>query len=71
MEIKRLRTLATEHFKAINNINSFYMKKIFTPKTNVKIRPHDIIVRHHNAATYSNKSLTALGPEIWNKRPTI
>ena len=43
------------------------MKNIFTPKTNAKIRPHDIIVRHHNTATYCDKSLTGLGPKIWNK----
>ena len=55
VEIKRLRTLATKIFKIINNINPSYMKKIFTPKTNGKIRPHDIIVRHHNTATYNDK----------------
>ena len=60
MEIKRLQTLATEIFKTINNINPSYTKKIFTPKTNAKIRPHDIIVKHHNTATYGDKSLTAL-----------
>ena len=48
MEIKRLRTLATE---ALNNINPSYMNNIFTPKTNAKIRPYDIIVRHHNTET--------------------
>ena len=42
-EIKRLRTLPTEMFKTINNINPSYMNNIFTPKTNAKIRPHDII----------------------------
>ena len=70
MEIKRLRTLATEIFETINNINSSYMKNIFTPKTKAKIRPHNIIVRHHNTATYGDKNLTALGPKIWNKLPT-
>ena len=43
MEIKRLRTLTTEIFKTISNINPSCMKNIFTPKTNAKIRPHDII----------------------------
>ena len=43
---------------------------IFTPKTNVKIRPHDIMVRHHNAAIYGDKSLIALGHKIRNKLPT-
>ena len=33
MKIKRLRTLATEIFRAINNINHSYMRNIFTPKT--------------------------------------
>ena len=61
VEIKRLRTLATENFKTINNINPSYMKNIFTPKTNAKIRARDIIGRHHNTATYGDKSLTALG----------
>ena len=39
------------------------MKNIFTPKPNTKIRPRYIIVRHHNTATYSDKSLTALRPK--------
>ena len=67
MEIKRLQTSATEIFQTRNNIKPSYMKNIFTPKTNGKIRPQDIIVRHHNTATYGDKSLTALGPKIWNK----
>ena len=70
MEIKRLRNLATEIFKTMNNINPSYMKNISTPKTNAKMRPQDIIVRHHNTATYCDKRLTALGPKIWNKCPT-
>ena len=69
LEIKRLQTLAIEIFKTINNIKPLYTKNIFTPITNAKIRPHDIIVRHHNTATHGDKSLTALGPEIWNKLP--
>ena len=69
MEIKRLGTLATENFKTITHIKPSYMKNIFTPKTNAKIRPHDTIVRH-NTAAYGDKSLTALSPEIWNKLPT-
>ena len=55
MEIKRLQTLATEILKTINNISPSYIKNIFIAKTNTKIQPHDIIVRHHNTATYSDK----------------
>ena len=28
---------------------------------------HMISVTHHNTVTYGDKSLTALGPKIWNK----
>ena len=45
------------------------MKNIFTPKTNAKIGPHDIVVRHHNIAIDGDKGLTALGPKIWKKLP--
>ena len=69
LEIKRLQTSASEIFKTINNINPSHIKNIFTPKTNAKIPPHDFIVRHHNTATDGDKSLTALGPKIWNKLP--
>ena len=43
---------------------------IFTPKTNVKIRPHDIMVRHHDVGIYGDKSLIALAPKIRNKLAT-
>ena len=43
------------------------MENIFTPKTHTKVRPLDIIVRHHNTAICGDKSLTSLGPKIWNK----
>ena len=66
----KLRTLATEIFKTINNINASYMKNISTPKTKAKIRPHGIIVRLYNTAIYGDKNLTALGPKKWNKLPT-
>ena len=46
MEIKRLRTSATDIFKTIDNINPSYMKNTFNPKINAKIRPPDDIVRH-------------------------
>ena len=45
------------------------MKNIFTPKTNAKIRPFDIIVRRRNTAIYRHKILTALGSKNWNKLP--
>ena len=69
MKIKRLRVLAIEIFKTVNNLNPNYMKDIFTPKLHPKVRPNDILVKHHNTITYGTKSLKTLGPKIWNQLP--
>ena len=53
IEIEILRTLAIENFKTISNVNPSYMKTIFTPKSNAKIQPHDIIV-HNLTGTMIN-----------------
>ena len=50
----RLWCTIREIFKSINNINPKFMKDIFKPKSNDKIRPLDITVNKHR------KSLTAL-----------
>ena len=42
---------------------------MFTSKVNAKTRPNDLIVKSRNTATYGDKSLTALGPKIWNNLP--
>ena len=62
MEIKRLKALATEIFKTVKNLNPNYMKNIFTPKLHPKLRPNDILIKHHNTIKYGAKSLKALGP---------
>ena len=69
MEIKRLRNLATEIFKTVNNLNPSFMKNIFTSKENVRVQPHNIVVKSHNSAAYGDKSLMTLGPKIWNALP--
>ena len=69
MEIKRLRVLAIEIFKTVNNLNRYYIKDIFTPKLHPKVGPNDILVKHHNTITCGTKSLKTLGPKIWNQLP--
>ena len=69
MSAKRMRSLATEIYKTINNLNPPFMKEIFTPKVDPKVRPNDIIVKRHNTTKYGTKSLTTLGPQIWNSLP--
>ena len=69
MEIKRLRNLALEIFKTINDLNPSFMKSIFSAKLNARVRPNDILVKTRKSATFGDKSLASLGPKIWNALP--
>ena len=42
IEIKHLRCISLEIFKTVNNLNPYYMKKIFSKTTNLTHRPLDI-----------------------------
>ena len=65
MEIKRLRCLALEIFKTVNNLNPYYMKEIFSKTTNLTRRPLDINFNQNNTTKYGINSLRSLGPQIW------
>ena len=69
MEIKRLRNLALQIFKTINDLNPSFMKSIFSAKLNARVRPNDILVKTRKSATFGDKSLARLGPKIWNALP--
>ena len=56
MEGKHLRTLASEIFKTINNINPKFKKNIFNSKNNAKIRPFDIIAWLKNTESITNRN---------------
>ena len=56
MQIKRVKQLAVEMFKTVQNLNPDFMKNIFTSKQNARVSPHDLIVRSRNTATYGDKS---------------
>ena len=64
MEIKRLRNLALEIFKTINDLNPSFMKSIFSAKLNARVRPNDILVKTRKSAIFGDKSLATLGPKI-------
>ena len=50
MQTKRIKQLATEIFKTVNNLNPNFMVNIFTSKQNAPVRPHELLVRSQNAA---------------------
>ena len=70
MEIKRLRCLAIEIFKTMNNLNPYYMKEVFSKSTNLTYRPLDINFNQNNTTKFRNNSLRSLGPHIWNFLPS-
>ena len=68
----RLKTLCTEIFKRINNLNPSYVKDIFQLEVNNrpvrKQQQNNLIKVSARTATFGTKSLS-LGPTIWNKLP--
>ena len=69
MEIKRLRNLALEMSKTINDLNPSFMKSIFSAKLNARVRPYEILIKVRKSAIFGGKSLATLGPKIWNALP--
>ena len=69
MEIWGLRTLAVEIFKILNETNPLYMKNIFTPKENTKVRQNDTIDKRINTSRFGIQSLRSLDPKMWNNLP--
>ena len=70
---RKVANLRFEIFKTINSINPKFMKDIFRRKSNAKVRPFVIIVKLMKVKPLSLsgiKSLTALGPKMWNHLPT-
>ena len=68
MEIKRLKTLALEVFKTVNNLNPDFMKDIFY-LSSYQTHKKYIFVHSRNTASFGDKSLRALGPHVWNSLP--
>ena len=69
MKIKCLRTLATEIFEILNDINPNYMKEIFYLSPHETHKKYDLFVHCHNTTKYGNDSLRVLGPHMWNSLP--
>ena len=69
LEIRRLKFLATEIFKTINNLNSPYMKEIFELNTRRDNADNKLIVQSQHSMKYGSYTLRSLGPSIWNKLP--
>ncbi len=69
--LSRLRQIATEVYKVMNNIGPDYVKDIFNVKDNLynmrNTRP--LIQPNYNTVTYGRNSIKYKGAMIWNKLP--
>ena len=74
LNLGRLRQLAIEIYKTINDQGPAYMKKIFitrTSKYNLRgVENLSLEKPRVNTATFGNHSLRFLGPQIWESLPT-
>ena len=69
MEVKRLRILATEVFKTLNNLNPPYMNEIFQKNGAKSNYPLDLKMQSHRFVTYGENSVRVLAPKVWNALP--
>lgn len=69
MEVKRIRTLAIEIFKTLNDMNPNYMKSIFHLSPYVTHKKYDLYVHKRNTTKYGNHSLKVFGAQVWNSLP--
>ena len=69
MEIRRLRTLALETFKTLNDLNPAFMKILFAKREVSKRRKNNLEIPNRNTIKYGDKSIRSLRPHIWNGLP--
>ena len=73
MNVTRLRSLCSEIFKMLNNINPAFMNEIFElRKTKRAVQNQyklNLEVPIMNQVTFGAKSIKYLGPNIWNSLP--
>ena len=70
LQIRRIKLLAIEIFKTINDLNPPYMKEIFKLNTRKNSGSKKLVAQSQKSMKYGSYSLRSLGPRIWNKLPT-
>ena len=66
MEARRLRTLAIETFKTLNDLNPAFMKNLLAKQEVSKRRRNKLEIPNRNTVKYGDESIRSLGPHIWN-----
>ena len=69
MEVRRLRTLALETFKTLNDLNPTFTKNLFEKREVSKRKKNNLETPNQNTTIYGDKSIRSLGPHIQNDLP--
>ena len=69
MEIRRLRLLALEIFKAFNDNSPSFIKDYFEKNEKSISKKYDLKIPTRKSVTFGDKSLRALAPRVWNSLP--
>ena len=73
IKVKRLRTLCVKIFKTLNNLNTSFMKEIFslrqTDRPVWEKYKLNLDIPSYNQVTFGRKALTFFGPKTWNSLP--
>ena len=69
MEVKRLRLLALEIFKAFNENCPTFIKDYFETNKNTVSKKYDLKIPIQNGVTFGDNSLRSLAPRVWNSLP--
>ena len=69
MKVRRLRSIAMEVFRTLNNLNPSYLQNLFIKNNNSSRRKNDLEIPTRNTVTFGDKSIRTLGPHIWNSLP--
>ena len=71
MEVRRLRTLALETFKTLNDLNPTFTKKFFEKRELLTRRESNLAIPNRKTIKYGGMSISrrSLGPHIWNGLP--
>ena len=69
MKVRRLRTLAIETFKTLNDLNPAFMKNLLAKQEVSQRRKNKLEIPNRSTVKYGDKSIRSLGPHIWNGLP--
>ena len=69
MEVKRLRLLALELFKAFNENCPTFIKNYSEKNENSASKKYKLKIPIRNSVTFDGNSLRPLAPRVWNSLP--